>query len=629
MLVKKELWVRPGVVSIPGGIPVAIWGLADGPTAEPQLPGPVIEAAMGDILEITLHNTLNEPVSLTFPGQKLIPDPVLTPKGLMLSLARYAFPGENVVYTFPATRPGTFRYEAGTRPERQLQMGLYGALIIRPPGQDHPDRKDCRTAYGEGTGSDYDVEAVILLSELDPTANNSIAGNAVYHPTSYTPRFCLVNGRPFPDSLGPPDTSTQPFTAYIPSLVGQRILLRAINIGFLSRTLAIKEGAMRVIAEDGWPRRTVSDSGYNEKAVILVAGRTCDLIFTLQEGKHYLYDREPSRQFDTDKQAYGIVTLIDVRESFPAGVPPAPNNLTAKAVQPGRVDLAWASCAISEEGFVVERRVGVEGPFLRVTTLTGGTPTYQDRCVQGDTSYTYRVVAYNAAGASGCSNEATVTPATLVLPKNSPSLTAKTISSSQINASYDGSVKKERYSVKQRNESPPDFVKIGVVPTNTTIGRDSLLVQPETEDPPVRGYRTRGVLKYAMKAAATINTIPVSPSNLSAKAIYGNGIKVAWTDNSVNAEGFIIERSVLYDASFKEVARLGPTVTEFLDTRVFRWTRHFYRVKAYNSYGVSTPSNINGTIPSGPYRKKYPIPPYSNYLKQRRPSVATYQILVP
>jgi hypothetical protein len=195
----------------------------------------------------------------------------------------------------------------------------------------------------------------------------------------------------------------------------------------------------------------------------------------------------------------------------------------------------------------------------------------------------------------------------LVLPKGSPSLTAETAPGFQTNASHDGSVGRERHAVRQRRESPLDATKAGVVPGNITDFKGGFGDQPETEAPPGRGYRTRGVLKYAKKAAATINMIPASPSNLCAKAVYGNGIRVTWTDNSVNAEGFIVERSVLYDVLFQEIARLGPTVTEFVDRRVFHWTRHFYRVKVYNAYGVSTPSNIHGTIPSGPAPQEYSV----------------------
>ena len=31
------------------------------------------------------------------------------------------------------SKPGTYLYESGTDPETQVRMGLFGALIVRPP----------------------------------------------------------------------------------------------------------------------------------------------------------------------------------------------------------------------------------------------------------------------------------------------------------------------------------------------------------------------------------------------------------------------------------------------------------------------------------------------------------------
>lgn len=410
MLVSKELWIRPGTVSLPGGIPVAIWGMASSPAAEPQLPGPVIAATVGDTVEITVYNLLNESVSLTFPGQEIAPDPVLDAAGRLVSLARPVPTGGSAVYTFPASRPGTFRYEGGTSPERQVQMGLYGALIVRPAGWNDPASPNYHTAYGADTSSGYDVEAVILLSELDPTAHDVIAAGGVYNPLSYAPRYWLLNGRPFPDCIAPADDSTQPLTARVPALTGQRVLLRVVNAGFQHHTLAFQGGPVLVVAEDGRPRRTPAlDATYEKNAVTCAAGQTADLVFTPPEGENYLYDRDLLHLVNADEYPGGMMTFVDVRPAFPATAPDAPTDLTAAAPAPGQVDLTWVNKAGDEDGFVLERRTGT-GPFLRVATLMVGATAYTDTHVASATTYTYRAAAFNLAGTSAYSNEAVVTP---------------------------------------------------------------------------------------------------------------------------------------------------------------------------------------------------------------------------
>ena len=42
-----------------------------------------------------------------------------------------------MTYSFIANNPGTFLYQSGTDPAKQVRMGLFGAMIVRPIG--HPD----------------------------------------------------------------------------------------------------------------------------------------------------------------------------------------------------------------------------------------------------------------------------------------------------------------------------------------------------------------------------------------------------------------------------------------------------------------------------------------------------------
>ena len=65
-----------------------------------------------------------EPVSLVFPGQDMAPDYEGAP------------PGGSVTYSLVASTPGTFLYESGINPQKQVLMGLYGVLIVRPQAED-------------------------------------------------------------------------------------------------------------------------------------------------------------------------------------------------------------------------------------------------------------------------------------------------------------------------------------------------------------------------------------------------------------------------------------------------------------------------------------------------------------
>ena len=47
-------------------------------------------------------------------------------------LTQEAAPGGTVTYTFTASSPGTHAYYSGTQGDLQIEMGLYGAIIVLP-----------------------------------------------------------------------------------------------------------------------------------------------------------------------------------------------------------------------------------------------------------------------------------------------------------------------------------------------------------------------------------------------------------------------------------------------------------------------------------------------------------------
>ncbi|MEW6181570.1 MAG: multicopper oxidase domain-containing protein [Bacillota bacterium] len=601
MLIQREFWARSGILVLPGGIPAIFWGLAAGPDAGLQMPGPVIEALVGDQVEVTLYNTLNEPVSLTFPGQELSPNPVIDSAGRILSFAPAAVPGGSMTYSFTVSRAGTFHYESGTSPERQVQMGLYGALIVRPTGYDDPADPNYQTAYGKDTSSNYDVEAVIVASEIDPAANSDIAAGKAYDPLQYAPQYWLLNGRPFPDCQAPPESSAQPFSARVRALTGQRILVRLINCGFLHHTFSVQNGPARIIATDAWPYQTAAlDATFSRNAVTLGAGQTCDLAMTLPDGESYLYDRDFLHLVNAGAYPGGMMTVVDVRTAFPVTAPAAPSDLTASAAGIGRVDLFWKNNATDEEGLIIERKEDAGG-FLRITTLMAGATSYSDENVRADTVYTYRVFAFNAAGGSGYSNEASIATSPYVPPEAPSNLTAAAVSSSRIYLAWqDNATTEDGFRIERRTGASPEYVEIAVLPAGGTNYTDSGLAPATSFTYRICGYNAAGKSGYSNEATAvTLNTIPAAPSNLVATEEAGRRIRLTWTDNATNELGFIVERSLIFDFAFKPIAQTVRDVTQFLDTRVYRGINHYYRVRAYNVLGISSPSNVTVIKPSG------------------------------
>ena len=89
-------------------------------------------------------------------------------------------------------------------------MGLFGALIVRPAlGADHAyNRADSQFTPSE--------EFMVLLSEIDPYQHQAVEQGKTFNMNNYHPRYWLINGRGFPDSIADNGASwlpTQPYGA--------------------------------------------------------------------------------------------------------------------------------------------------------------------------------------------------------------------------------------------------------------------------------------------------------------------------------------------------------------------------------------------------------------------------------
>jgi hypothetical protein len=94
--------------------------------------------------------------------------------------------------------------------------------------------------------------------------------------------------------------------------------------------------------------------------------------------------------------------------STPA-VPAAPTNLIGTAVSRTQINLSWTDNSANESGFYVERCKGTTCTnFTRIATVGANVKTYANTGLTRNTSYRYRVRAYNGAGTSGYSNIVTV-----------------------------------------------------------------------------------------------------------------------------------------------------------------------------------------------------------------------------
>ncbi|HTD65246.1 MAG TPA: metallophosphoesterase, partial [Candidatus Limnocylindria bacterium] len=96
---------------------------------------------------------------------------------------------------------------------------------------------------------------------------------------------------------------------------------------------------------------------------------------------------------------------------------------------------------------------------------------------------------------------------------------------------------------------------------------------------------------FTMIKTAPASNPPAAPTALSALTISSSQINLSWTDNSVDEDGFKVERST-NGTDFVQVAIIGANVANGADVGLSPSTTYFYRVRAFNAAGDSPYSNV-------------------------------------
>jgi len=275
-----NLTAKAGYISLGDGDSLWTWGYANG-NGVMQYPGVTLIVNQGDTVTVNLRNTLPVPVSIIFPGQQGV-----TAVGGNAGLLTQEVPPDNgatqVSYTFTALQPGTYQYHSGTRPELQVEMGLVGAIIVRPQGQNAAQR-----AYAHPDTA-FDHEYLFLLTEMDPAIHELVEAGRMdeaYNSTNHSV-FWFINGRNAPDTIADafaPWLPHQPYNCLPRMHPGERLLMRVVNAGRDLHPFHTHGNNSTVIARDGRMLESAPgagpDLGASDFTIKTLPGETYDAIF--------------------------------------------------------------------------------------------------------------------------------------------------------------------------------------------------------------------------------------------------------------------------------------------------------------------------------------------------------------
>ena len=344
-----SLTAKAGYVNLPDGNTMYMWSYASGSGAF-QHPGPVLCVNEGDVVTVVLQNALDRGRSIMFPGpggraRRRRPGPAAGDRRRPLP-HQHGGPRRRVTYTFTASRPGVFLYESGTNPAKQVRMGLFGALVVRPaaaPAPGSPPRpcspRSPRQPVHARARSSWCSSPRSTRTSTPPRR----PGATSTWPTTGRATGC-INGRGFPDSIadnGAPWLASQPFGA-----LATIQPLHATNHPDPGRILYLNVGTEdfpyhphgnngRIIGRDGHPVAAPdasvppvpglgADHSFEKFAVNVGPGQTWDVLFSWYDREGYsLANPVPTTVPDIANlvvgQFYGGSPYLGVQQPLPPG----------------------------------------------------------------------------------------------------------------------------------------------------------------------------------------------------------------------------------------------------------------------------------------------------------------------
>ena len=210
-------------------------------------------------------------------------------------------------------------------------------------------------------------------------------------------------------------------------------------------------------------------------------------------------------------------------------------------------------------------RAGTDGKYSKITTVTS--TSYVDTSVKNNTQYSYKIKAYNTAGASAFS-----TAASLKKTQISVSNLKADATGSKVQLSWTGVVTgAEGYVIYRRTEGG-SYVEIGRTSGNTYSDTISAGIKYYYAVAVYSGSRTEdkcpevGVMYLAAPSGLSVS------NTIASLTLKWNAVK--------GATGYEIYRAGT-DGKYSKITTV--TSTSYVDTSVKNNTQYSYKIKAYNT----------------------------------------------
>lgn len=264
-----------------GGATMHVWGYGS-TSGMPTIPAPQLTVYEGDTVSVTVVN--NHTINHNFVIKNVTTD------------ATAIAAGASKTYSFTAPAAGSYVYSDTLNNNINREMGLYGALIVKPAD-------GSQTAWSGGPA--YDYENIWVLSEMDKPRWNDVAGAGGSVATAtYKPNYFMING------LGGFDAMMDHNTMIMGTL-GDANLVRIVNAGQFSHSLHFHGNHFQVLSINGVRQPTPFEEW---DTINIPPMATAEVLYTInQTGEYPMHVHTAQAECANGVYLNGAATMIDMR----------------------------------------------------------------------------------------------------------------------------------------------------------------------------------------------------------------------------------------------------------------------------------------------------------------------------
>ncbi|MCU0599722.1 MAG: fibronectin type III domain-containing protein [Desulfobacterales bacterium] len=293
-----------------------------------------------------------------------------------------------------------------------------------------------------------------------------------------------------------------------------------------------------------------------------------------------------------EKPVDDVTLIVFVKKSTRIS---SPSALVAAAKSSTQITLGWKDNSDNETGFKIERKTGncsSTNSWTQIATRSKNETTYTVSGLSPDTTYSFRIRAYNGSSNSAYSNCASSKTGVTGTPPAPANLKATSASTSKINLSWSDNSSNETGFKIYRKAGTVKWMFL----TNTGANVKKFTDTTAADNSSTTTYQYY-IVSYnaAGNSPATYTTVvPYQPASLTAQqGTTAKTIKLTWKDKSANESGFEIYRksgNCSSTAPWAKVATLGANKTSWTNSGLTSGTTYSYKIRAYKKTGSIVPA---------------------------------------